>query len=136
MEIPRIVVTRAVDEHGWRAGHPIAAPFVHVLLDAPARVIGVYIPLKALHIETERARELEHVIRGQRRLVLIEPVVHVPEAILFCGRFRRPSKEFGARMRALVREVTEDIRESFAEGSLQLRDDTPQAPAIGAEIVR
>ena len=93
------------------------------------------VALEARHVHAERAGEVRYLRLADRRLLLVEPVVQLPEAPLFSRRFGRAREQLGARMRPLVGEVAEHVGETLAERLAQAQDHRPQTPAIGTEVV-
>src|SRR4029077_4073171 len=87
-----------------------------------------------IQVEPEGLRDFEQPLLADRRLLRIEPVVELPEATLRIRRLRHASGEVGARMRALVRKVAEDVREAFAECLAQSGEHVPEVPTVRAEV--
>ncbi len=72
---------------------------------------------------------------SERRLLLIEKVVHLPEPPLFGGRLRSTRNQVRAGMRTLIGKLTEDIGQALAERLTKPRQHKAQTPAIRTEIV-
>ncbi len=61
--------------------------------------------------------------------------MHLPEFALPAGRFRRPRREGGAGMYALIRKMAEHIFDTLAESLAQVHQHFAEAAAVGAEEV-
>src|SRR3954468_4338849 len=108
MKIPRAVVPIAVDEDCRRAAHAVAPPVGDIFEDALPRGLIADVLLELVHVEAQRAHELEQLRFRYRRLAVVEPVVHLPELSLPGRGLRDPRRELRARMCTLVRNMPID----------------------------
>jgi hypothetical protein len=67
--------------------------------------------------------------------MVIEPVVHLPEATLLRCGLGSARDELRARMRPLVRKVSEDIDEALSKRLAQPHEHLAKTPTIGAKKV-
>src|SRR6185312_7136400 len=105
------------------------------LLHAPPEGGIREIAAELLHVEAERGSHFEKHAFVERQLVSVDRIVHFPESTLAVRRLRPDGHELGAGVRALVREMAEDIGHPVPEGMAQAVEHVPQAPAVGAEVV-
>ena len=135
IEIPGPVVALAVDEDGRGPGHAIATAISEIFVDMGLDIGVGEIAFEAVHVEADRAGGIEHVLARKRRLASIERVVHVEEAALPCGRFRRLGGELRPGVGVLVGEVAEDVGQALAQRLAQAGEHAAKAPAVGAQVV-
>ncbi len=135
VEVPRAIITDAVDEHGRRSSDAIAFAFLDILQNALLRGAVLDVALEAVHVEPELAREVADLRLGYRRLFLIDEVVHLPEAVLLGRGLHGSRDELRSRMGALVGKMAEHIRQAFAHCLTQPRQDMTQPPAVRAQVI-
>ena len=115
MEIPCAVVPNAFDEDGRRATDAVA-PAVGDISSTRCRTASSRdVLLELVHVEAQRAHKVEQLCLRERRLAVVEPVVHLPEPSLSRRGLRNLGRELRTRMRALVWEMPEDILEPRAQ---------------------
>src|SRR6476469_47416 len=82
LEVVGVVVAHPVDEEGGRPVHAAADPAEEILVD-PLRVnVLRELLLEQVEIELERTSVGTKVVDLQMVLVLVEVIVHLPEAVL------------------------------------------------------
>ncbi len=119
MKIPRTVITQSVDKERRRSGHAVAHRFFAIVMDMRFRVVAIQILCEPIHIETELACKTDRKLRRERALVVVEPVVHLPEPALLTRRLRGARHEFGAGMGPLIGKMAKDIGQPLAQNFAQ-----------------
>src|SRR5438034_4709897 len=106
--VPGLVVADAVDIEGRCPVDPASHATHEVIVDP--LVVGVLLELglKWRQAQTDCRRMLEQVLERQPVLVLVETVMHLPEAVLIARSLRRFGGQFGVRMNRRYRKVTKD----------------------------
>src|SRR5207249_6123790 len=135
LQLPRVVVSHAVDKKGRRpvdaAGDAAAEVFPHPgLVHAAAELFA-----KPCDIETQVASVLDQILAVEGELPLEEAVVHLPELALRTRRFGGLRGVLRVRMAFAQREVP--IHEAQAASHLLLDrfDDGVRAAAVRALVV-
>src|SRR6266705_2317395 len=118
-----LLVATAVDEEHRGPAHPARDAAQEVFPHPrPMRVCGELRP-HPLRVEPELARVGHQIGIRERRLPLIQEIVHLPELPLRAGRFRDLSRVLGVRMLLLQGKVAKHeahLRPEVLEHPLQL----------------
>jgi hypothetical protein len=135
IEVPRAVVADPIYEDRGRPAHSYSPCLGEIGVDAFPCICGVEITFEYLHVEADLSHDLAYPRFPERRLFVIESVMHLPEPALVCCSLGCAGGEICARMYALVREMPEDIFKSLTEGLAQPLQDGAKASTIRTEKV-
>jgi len=134
-DIPGVIMPETVNKERRRAVDTARDAAQEILPNARGVCVGTKRILKVLAIKPEGLGVLDEVRVVQRGLMLEESIVHFPESLLACGRFRGLGGVLGVWMELAERKISEHKPQPGTEPALDLFDNRVGSAAVRAFVI-